>query len=97
MAARSTAAAEGGEGSAAPTVEPATGAAEADTTVEGGAESVPPKARKGWVKHTASGTFHEVDDLDAANAAYPGQFEVVAKKDVDDKKVGWPKEPAKAD
>lgn len=50
-----------------------------------------PKARSGWIKST-DGRFHEVDDIDLALSAYPGQYEEVKASEVKKTLVGWPSE-----
>lgn len=60
------------------------------------AEAPKEKTGKGWLRHIASDSFHEVDDVKAARDAYPGQFEDVdgpANKD----KIGWPEPPKEGD
>lgn len=84
-----------GEESPAPTVAPAPGAAATDNTADGvGEAEEAPKLRPGYVKHIATGTFHEVEDVPTLLRAYPDQYEAVKRSEVSEKKVGWPTEPA---
>lgn len=89
MGARSTA--NSSEGESAPTDAPATVAPvlTQDEQAKTDEPSEAPKPQPGSVKHIASGTFHEVDDVPTVLAAYPDQYEKVAKSAVDKDKVGW--------
>ena len=49
-----------------------------------------PKPTPGWVRHKATDTFHEVDDVDNVLGAYPDEYEA-AKAPTNSNKIGWPK------
>lgn len=54
------------------------------------AEKAHPQPKKGWVKHIATDTFHEVDDVDTTLVAYPGQYEKASNPGANSKRIGWP-------
>lgn len=50
------------------------------------------KPKPGFVKHLATDTFHEVEDVEATLKAYPGQYEKAKSPGEKSSKLGWPVE-----